>query len=245
MPGLFCAGVLACVLAGTPQSDSIQLFALGGDPSTGLVRLHTGPFNPNRPTLVVVHGINLTPHLLHFTLAERYAEVVGPAYNVLAWDWNAATLPSVRPSVVDQAAVGQGLRLASVLARLGVEPSRLHLIGQSTGSVVAASCAHALTRSMGRPVDHLTLLDPSVLQHSLIFEGLNAARCTRKLENLYAPGPSGFGRHAPYAGVRNYAAPTPSRWWGLLRPTHTDHMNVVRWHLRTFPSVKAHSLPTV
>ncbi|HEU5116337.1 MAG TPA: hypothetical protein VFT74_06615 [Isosphaeraceae bacterium] len=235
MPGLFCAGVLACVLAGSPQTDSIQLFALGCDTSTGLVRLHTGPFNPNRPTLVVVHGINLTPHLVHFTLAERYAEVAGPAYNVLAWDWNAATLPSVRPSVVDRAAVGQGLMLASVLGQLGVEPSRLHLIGQSTGSVVAASCAQALLHSTGRPVDHLTLLDPSVSQHTLIFEGLNAPGCSRNLEHLYAPGPSGFGALAPYVGVKNYSAPTPSRWRGLFRPSQTDHMNVVRWHLRTFP----------
>jgi pimeloyl-ACP methyl ester carboxylesterase len=235
MPGLICAGVLACILAGTRPSDPIQLLALGGNTSTGQVRLLSGPFDPGRPTLVVIHGINPVPRLLHYTLAERYAEAVGPACNVLSWDWNAATLPSYRPSVVDRAAVAQGQSLAWSLSALGVEPSRLHLIGQSTGSVVATSCARSLCLSTGRQVAQLTLLDPSSSQHPLIFGELAASRCCLVLENLFAPSPSGFGQLAPYPGVHNYSAPTPSRWRGYLRPSHIDHMNVVRWHLRRFP----------
>ncbi len=234
MPGPVCAGVLACLLAGAHPTGSIQLFALGGDTSTGQARLHSGPFDPNKPTLVVVHGINPAPHLFHFTLAERYAEAAAPRYNVLAWDWNAATLPSLRPPIVDRAAIFQGRLLASVLSRLGVEPARLHLIGHSTGGVVVASCAHSLMHSTGRQVAHLTLLDPSRWQHPLIFQELAATRCARLIENLFAPSSSGFGDQAAYPGVRNYSAPTPSRWRGLLRPSRLDHLNVVRWHLTHF-----------
>jgi pimeloyl-ACP methyl ester carboxylesterase len=235
MPGWSCAGVLACVLAGAHPREAVSLVALGGNDSTGVVRSHSGPFDPGRPTLVVIHGINPTPRLVHFTLAERYAEAARGTWNVLAWDWNAATLPSLRPPVVDRAAVGQGACLAASLASLGVDPARLHLVGHSTGSVVAASCARTLSAWHGRQVGRLTLLDPVGSQHPLIFGELAASRSAAVLENFFADSPSGFGRFAPYEGVRNYSTPTPSRWWGFVNPSRTDHLNVVRWHLRQFP----------
>lgn len=214
----------------------------GGDPSRGcLVNRTVGadpraPVDPSRPTVVVVHGVNPMHPFVHFTLAERYGESIGrrlgEAVNVLGWEWNAATLPSLRPWVNDRHAVEQGRRLAVALGSAGVDPTSLHLIGHSTGCVVAASASREFA-GRGVRVGRLTLLDPVVTQHRLIFQELGAATTASSLEHHWAAGPSGFGRPAPYLGVSNRRFDGPGGLRGLLRPSRLDHLNVVRWHLQS------------
>ncbi|MBX6312596.1 MAG: hypothetical protein IRY99_06705 [Isosphaeraceae bacterium] len=193
--------------------------------------------DPARPTVVVVHGVNVFAPLLRFALAERYAEVIarrhGAGVNVLGWDWNAATLAGLRPSVNHRHAIDQGHALAAALYRLGVEPAHLHFIAQSTGCLVSAAAARDLLSWTGRPVARLTLLDPITWHHPLIFEQLGASSCARLVEHYWAPGPSGFGREAPYPGVLNTRVDGPHGLLGLIRPLHTDHLHAVRWHLGT------------
>ncbi len=43
----------------------------------------------------------------------------------------------------------------------------------------------------------LTLLDPAVTYHGLIFDVLAAGSSASFVENYWAPGPSGYGREAP------------------------------------------------
>lgn len=219
-----------------------RLFAWGRDPARGvLLNLTTGagpsdPIDPARPTVVVAHGLNPMAPLVRCRIAECYAEAIGerfgPSVNVLGWDWNAATIRSARPRINDEHAVEQGRALGAALLRLGIEPTGLHLIGQSSGSVVVAAAARVLVRATGRAVARITLLDPVGAQHGLIFGRLGVASCAASVEHYWAPGPSGFGRRAPYPGVHDQAVPAPGGLLGLVRPSRADHLNTVRWHLR-------------
>ncbi len=120
---------------------------------------------------------------MHFTMAERYAEVIGGRYgstvNVLGWKWNADTMSRpLRPRQNQLHAVDQGPILAAALRHAGVEPSRLHLIGQSSGCLVATSAALMFTSS-GQPPARLTLLDPAAIYHDLLFQALGAGTAAR------------------------------------------------------------------
>lgn len=233
---------LAIMAAGPACGDGPKLFTWGRDPARGaLVNVSAGavagsPIDPNRPTVVVVHGLNPFAPLLRCNIAECYADAIGarygPGVNVLSWDWNSATMPSLRPRVNDEQAVAQGYALGRTLLRLGIDPANLHLIGQSSGAVVVAAAARVLVNATGRPVGRLTLLDPVGSQHPLIFGRLGAITAAASIEHYWAPGPSGFGREVHYPGVHSQAVPTPSRLFGLVRPFHADHFNTVRWHLQ-------------
>ena len=192
-------------------------------------------FHPTRPTLVVVHGINPAPRRIKAAMARRYAEAIawgpGPAVNVLSWDWNAATLRRLRPSRNMADAEEQGRRLAWRLMATGVDPRTLSMVGQSTGSVVAASAAREMARVRGVPVGRLTFLDPVVTQHRAIFGRLAAADHARVVEHYWARGPSGFGRRARDPRIVQAGLPARSGVWGLVHPSRADHLNVVRWHI--------------
>lgn len=232
---LLCAGPARA--GGGPR-----LAAFGPHNARGvLVNLTPGsypgaPIDPARPTVVVVHGLNPLHPLMHFTIAERYAEAIGRHHgagvNVLAWDWNAVTMPSPRLSTCSQHAVGQGTALAAALSRAGlVDPSRLHMIGQSTGCVVITSAARDLTARTGRLVGGLTFLDPAVAEHGLIFNELAASSHAARVEHYWAGGLSGFGRASNAPGVVEAPAAASGGLLGLARPLHWNHFNTVRWHV--------------
>jgi hypothetical protein len=232
--------LLAATLVVAP-GDDVRLFELGRDRSPGvLLNLTAGarpcdPIDPSRPTVVVTHGLNPMAPAFRFAMAERYAEAIGARYgrsiNVLSWDWNGVTMRSLRPSRNDADALEQGWALGAALLRLGVDPARVHLIGQSSGCLVVTAAARILADARGRQVARLTLLDPAGGHHRWIFGRLGANSAAAVVEHYWAPGLSGFGKPAPYPGVRDQAVPGPRGARGLLRPFHTDHLHTVRWHI--------------
>ena len=219
------------------------LLRAGGSPARGLLvnrspgRRPFDPPDPSLPTLVFVHGINPLPHLVHFTMAERLADALvrrgGPRCNVLAWDWNAATVESLRASTNSEAAVRQGLPLASALWATGIDPARIHLIGHSSGGMVAASAARVLARGFGRPVAQLTLLEPASFHHAILFERLEAGSLAPIVENYWAPGPSAYGREVLLPGVCSYRVDGPASYAGVLCPLRSDHLYIVQWYFET------------
>lgn len=225
--------------------DRPDFLRFGGDPSQGvLLNLTRGvrpfdPPDPGRPTLVFIHGCNAAPKLVHFTMGERLAEAVGrrdgphPQFNVLHWNWNAATYVGLKMSANEAKAVEQGRILATALLRSGAPLARTHLIGHSSGSIVAASAARTLLSGYGQPVAQLTLLDPAASYHGLVFDVLAAGTSARFVENYWAPGPSGYGREAPRAGVWNTRVNGPTPYFGALSPVHSNHFHVVEWYLTT------------
>ena len=178
------------------------------------------------------------PRIVHFAMAERLAEalVIRPnalAFNVLAWDWNAATFDGfgVRRGVAD--AVHQGHLLASALLAAGLSPGRIQLIGHSAGGLVATSAAWDLSARHGRPVAQLTLLEPAAFYHDTIFDRLAAGSLAPRVENYWSPGPSAYGRAVTHAGVENCKVVGPSPYFGVFCPLRSDHLSLVRWYADT------------
>ena len=231
----------AIVLLGFGYIANPELITCSGSDAQGrLVNLtagsaHNAPIDREKPTIVITHGFNPCPRLFQFTFPRTYAQVIrsrwGKSVNVLTWEWNAATFVSLRPSINEANAVEQGRRLASALIARGVRPECTQLIGHSIGCVVMASAAKTLWCSTGQPVARLTLLDPLKSQHGLIFERLQASTAAMFVENLWAPGLSGYGAIAEVPGVFNIrvAGATPIR--GAINPARSNHLHVIRWHL--------------
>lgn len=223
-------------------ADEVKLFTWSRGNNRGVLENLTvgsgpdSPIDPSLPTVVVTHGLNPLAPWFRCEVANRYAEAIGDrhgrAVNVLGWDWNNATVPSLLPSVNNAEAVRQGTSLGQALLRLGINPDRTHLIGQSSGAIVVASAARFLANATGRPVGRLTLLDPIGNQHPLIFDRLGAVEAARIVENLWASSPSGVGREVQHPGVINQAVPPSTGLLGLVRPFRSDHFNAVRWHLQ-------------
>ncbi len=238
-----CVALLAAISTIAGIGDRPAFLRFGGDPSQGvLVNLTPGmrpfdPPDPGRPTLVFIHGCNAAPKLVHFTMGERLAEAVGrrggPGFNVLDWNWNAATVVGLKMSTNEAKAMEQGRLLAAALLRSGVTLARTHLIGHSSGAIVAASAARTLMSGYGQPVAQLTLLDPAVSYHGLIFDVLAAGSSARLVENYWAARPSGYGREAPRAGVWNTRVDGPTPYFGALSPVHSNHFHVVEWYIAT------------
>lgn len=232
-----CAAIAAAAGHGRPP----DIAECGRDPARGLLvncTIGAAPWaapDPARPTVVFVHGANPLAPVLHFAPARRMAEAVyrrhGGRFNVLGWDWNSDTIVSLSPRANVEHAVGHGYALASALRGAGVDPVRLHLIGQSSGCVVAAAAARALIAGTGRPVAQLTLIDPATLYHGMVFEQLAAGSTARLVENYYVVGPSGFGRAVGYPDVWNIQIDGRRGYVGLVRLMHSDHLDAVRWYI--------------
>jgi pimeloyl-ACP methyl ester carboxylesterase len=238
-----CIVLFAAVAVASGCEDRPSLVAIGGDRARGTLVNYTPGFgmfdppDPDRPTVVFIHGINPVPRAVHFTMSERLAAALarrfGAAFNLLGWDWNAASFVSVRPWVNDENAVEQGHALAAALRGAGGAPSRTHLIGHSSGCIVAASAARDLAAGGGEPPAQLTLLEPATLYHALVFDHLAAGSSARKVENYWSPGPSGYGREAPFDGIWNVRVAGPMPHFGVICPLRSSHLFVVEWYLAT------------
>jgi hypothetical protein len=237
------AAMATLVLGAGPSSRMVRLTQWGTDPAPGiLVNLTAGarpfdPPDPARPLLVVIHGLNPLHPAMRFTVAQRYAEVIaaryGDAFNVLAWDWNGVTGHDLRVAAAQRRALAQGYRLAEALLALRVAPEQLQLVGQSAGCLVAATAARRIVERTGRMPGRLTMIDPAAPDHPWIFGRLAAGSAASAVTHYWVPGPSGFGKPAPYPGVTDAAVPGPNGWRGLVNPFRSDHLNAVRWHVGT------------
>jgi pimeloyl-ACP methyl ester carboxylesterase len=238
-----CVALLAAVATLGGNGNSAPLLRMGSDLSRGVLVNHSfgsrpsDPPDASRPTVVFIHGFNPMPRTVHFTMAERFAEALarrgGPTFNMLGWQWNGASFDSLNQRANSKNAIEQGRLLADALLRAGVTPSRTHAIGHSSGCIVAASAARTLAVERGQPLAQLTLLDPATLYHDVVFERLAAGSAAPIVENYWASGPSGYGKHVPYAGVRNLRVAGPTPYLGVIAPLRSDHLHIVRWYLAT------------
>ncbi len=228
------------------------LIESGGDPAPGLLvnrTVGTRPFDrpdPDRPTIVFIHGINPLPGVVHFTMAGHLSKAIarryGPGtFNVLDWDWNAATFTSLRHRDNIDAAIDQGRRLAEALLLAGFDPAQVHLIGHSAGGLAAASAAQTIFRTRGIRVAQVTLLEPAGCTHDAIFEELQAVTSAGRVENYWTPGLSAFGRAADVPGVTDYRVDHPTPFTGTMIPSRSGHLCIVRWYIATAEAPASHS----
>lgn len=236
--------ILAASLPAALGGERLRLIEAGGDPAPGLLVNETpgcrpfDPPDPLRPTLVFIHGANFAPRLVHFPMTRRLRESVerrgGPMPNVMGWDWNARARYGPTSPAHDENAIDQGRRLASALRAAGLAPGGIHLIGHSSGGVVAASAAADFARQHGGPsVAQVTLLDPALVYHDTIFRRLAVFGTASRVENVWAAGPSGFGGPTTAPGICNIRANTPGGLYGTIDPRYSAHLQAVRWYLET------------
>ncbi len=235
--------LLAAVTSVAGCGDRPQVLRFGSDLAPGiLVNRSPGarPFDPPdraRPSVVFVHGFNPAPRTVHFTMAQRLGEAIaqrgGRPVNVLSWDWNGATYLGLNVRENTENTIAHGQRLAAALRAHGLSPSQIHLIGHSSGGIVAASAARSILAGLGEPVAQLTLLEPAAFYHDVIFDRLLATPAASRIENYWAPGPSGFGREVSRPGVLNYRVDHPTPWLGAVHPLRSGHLYVVHWYLAT------------
>jgi pimeloyl-ACP methyl ester carboxylesterase len=238
-----CVVVLAIATSVVGEDLRRPFVAFGGDASRGvLVNLSPGcqpgaPAVAGRPTVVFIHGFNPLPRTVHFTMFEQVAGAIarrgGPALNVFGWDWNAATFVSLVPRANGDAAVAQGRALAVALLRAGALPARTHLIGHSSGTIVAASAARTLAFEYGQPVAQLTLLEPATSYHDVVFERLAAGTTARRVENYWSPDRGALGRAAPYPGVENIRVDRQPRSPAPILARLSSHLYVAEWYITT------------
>jgi hypothetical protein len=234
---------LALAVGANPYRHQPAFVLRGPDTNAGvLVNLTAGagpadPVDPSRPTVVIAVGVNPFPGHLHYAIAPSMAAAIGRrlgnSVNVLEWAWGADSVGSVIPRRNLARAEDHGRRLAGVLLEAGVPPERTHLIGQSSGSTLMASAAQAIVARTGRLVGQVTLIDPASFHHDVIFGQLCLTRSAARVENYWAPGPSGYGGNADFAGVWNYRVPGPGGLLGAPTISKSDHINTARFYLAT------------
>jgi pimeloyl-ACP methyl ester carboxylesterase len=239
------AGVVLIALAASVVGieERAPFIELGGDGAQGvLINLSAGarpcdPAVPGRPTVVFIHGFNPLPRALHFSMPEQVGRAlvrrVGTAFNILGWDWNAATFVSLSPRDNGASAVAQGRILAAALWRSRLRPAQIQLIGHSSGSIVAASAARAFALEYRQPIAQLTLLEPAASYHPLVFERMAASAFAHRVENYWSPDPRAFGREVVDARVENIRVDRPRPPLARLAPSRSSHMYVVEWYIST------------
>ena len=189
-----------------------------------------GAFDANRRSVVFVQGFKPFSKCVHFELgvAARQGSFGGSDVNVWEWDWNQATMASLRPAVNVVNAQGQGESLATALVAAGLTPSGTELVGHSLGCIVVAAAARHWSETTGERVAVVTLLEPLRGNHGTIFDDERVADYADRVENRWSPGLSGFGAPASRAGVSDIRTPgrTPVR--GLVLPHRMNHVDALR-----------------
>jgi pimeloyl-ACP methyl ester carboxylesterase len=234
--------LLGVILALSTAGAHPTLIEGRGDPARGLLvnrTIGTRPFDPpdpTRPTVVFIHGINPLPGIVRFSMAERLSEAIARRhgagrFNILDWDWNAATLVGLRHRENTEAAIEQGRRLAFALIGAGIDLGRVHLVGHSAGGLVAASAARTIASYRGIRVAQVTLLEAASCTHHAIFRELAAAGTADRVENFWTPGPSAFGQVARVPGVIDVRVDHATPYSGVVIPSRSGHVGIVRWYV--------------
>jgi len=196
--------------------------------------------DPSKPTIVITHGWNPLPKKIHTTFACSGANAIkcrcGDSYNLLSWDWNAV---KVSPFHNEPVKIGkcQGRMLAAALRARAVNPGNTQLIAHSLGTIAVSQAAVCLS-DLG-PMAQLTLIDPPANMHEEIFCKLAATRHACVVENYWAPGISGYGKHSDYCGVQNYRVKGVHPIRGCVDLSVSNHVNVMLWYYKTMrcPSI--------
>ncbi len=234
-----CVLLLLCGMASGCGLNTAILQKGGSDRKGVLLNYSSGahpgdPIDSSKPTIVITHGWNPLPKRIHASFGLAGARAIkgrcGDAYNLLSWDWNGVkvSLLHQEPARVSKC---QGRMLAAALRARGVDPGSTQMIGHSLGTLVVTQAAVCLS-DLG-PMAQLTLLDSPTQLHEEIFCKLVATRHAEVVENYWAPGISGYGKHADHRGVRNYKVrgSTPIR--GMVDLSVSNHVYVVRWYHKT------------
>jgi pimeloyl-ACP methyl ester carboxylesterase len=207
------------------KGELSNLSSADGDP--------TAPFDADKPTIVITHGLNVFPGIVRFIYPARIAEAIRQrcpgAFNLATWDWNAAAFFDPHFLRIRANAIEQGRLLANALQERGVG-REVHLVGHSLGGLVITSAAKGLGG-----VSQLTLLDSVVDDRGRVFGMLSPMRHAASVENYWAPRPTGVGKAVAVPGLFNRQVrdqPMTRVFLPAIAPIR-GHVNVMLYYLDT------------
>ena len=157
------------------------------------------PFDPTRPTIVLIHGTNLHAFYLGCgayvwpgRLARALQPAVGSTANILVFNFDAVA--ATDPSTVGARMEGLAWELGAFLEENGLEHD-LQVISHSGGSALAHELIHALGY-----VEQVTFLEfAPQTREKLVLEWDEILMRVGYLENYWVPGPMGIGEDLPPA----------------------------------------------
>ncbi|KAL1491515.1 hypothetical protein ABEB36_012102 [Hypothenemus hampei] len=119
-------------------------------------------FNPLIPIKMVVHGYGgLEVDTSTSNVSKAYQDV---GYNVIIVDWKQlAQIPCYTTAYLNTWYVGQCISILMVsLVPLGVDPTRIHVVGFSLGAHVSGLAGNNLQKALGTSFYRITGLDPAL-----------------------------------------------------------------------------------
>lgn len=192
--------------------------------ASGIVNLNDYAFNPNKPSIILVHGRQGSsedwPTTMSASLKERLNEA---NYNILAWDWeDAANFPSYTGQDLANLysnAMMQGSKLTTELINRNLINNDIHLIGHSAGGALIDETAATLLRLGFDKVEHLTFLDP--LDPADTLNGSNAVWADNYYSALIDAPPTFIG------------SPVRNTYHDFLENGIGDHNYPIGWYNNT------------
>jgi len=248
MAGVWLAlGAGGCVWPEPPLDVIMELICPPDSPQpTALLNLSADatdpdePFDPDRPTVVIVHGLNVLPCLVRYAylddMAAAIAARVGTAVNIAALDYNSDSFVSLLPGPNPSHTAEVGHRLGQELVARGVtDGEHVQMIGHSLGAFAVATAAAELGG-----VAQITLIEAAWFHQPRLLCEYGLIEVADEVEHYWSNAFGGFG--LPLADPKAFnhlvraqdlpVAPEP----GLL---HWAHFTMVLWYLETVDDLDA------
>lgn len=145
-----------------------------------------GLVDPNKPTLVLTHGLWSSPDAFKNLALSLQAK--NPGSNILAWNWSSVAhdLPGVAESRTPDQGVGLGLALAAALGSGYNQP--IQFIGHSLGALVDARAAEVFHSHVAGAATQVTLLDEAEVLNLPIAGGSGNTAWNRSIPNTGVAG---------------------------------------------------------
>jgi len=198
------------------------------------------PFDPERPTVVIVHGLNVVPCLLRYGYLDDMAGAitarVGAAVNIAALDYNTDSIVSLLPGPNPWHTAEIGRQLGRELVARGVtDGERVQMIGHSLGAFAVATAAAELGG-----VAQITLIEAAWFHQPRLLCEYGLMEVADEVEHYWSNAFGGFGVPIDDPKAFNHlvrAQDLPvAPELGLL---HWAHFTTVLWYLETMIDLDA------
>jgi len=161
-------------------------------------------FDPARPTVVIVHGLNVLPGLLRYVYMQQYAAGMaarlGADVNIAVFQYDSQSMVSLDPQTNIANALILGQRLGDELIERGLTDTQsVQMIGYSLGAFTVTAAA----RQMGG-VGQITLLDTWVGDVMLLVHEHDLPAAADQVENYWSDAPGGLGGPVTADNIFNY-----------------------------------------
>ena len=188
-------------------------------------------FDPARPTVVIVHGLNPLPGLLRYVYMHHYAAAMtarlGAGVNIAVFQYDGQSMVSLDAPTNIANALALGQRLGDELTERGLTDGQsVQMIGYSLGAFVITTAA----RQMGG-VGQITLLDTWLADVLLLVHEHDLLAAADEVEYYWSDAFGGFG--GPLTGDNVFSYRVNQRDFSVTVPVDVlpwAHFAILFWY---------------